>query len=609
MSAPPKQGKDSSVKLFLRFDNNILDGSNVPKVVTNIDVTFSDSIYKSGYSAYFNGSSAVLSLDDHADFNLSGGVWKQSFWFYPTAKQHGTVIYYQETDSENYFMVREIWFGGSQFYLQFLVVSAGVAVVSLSSTQLSLNTWYDIELEEAGNDYYFRVNDVLTSSANISGRPANYTGSVYIGGNAASNFLTGYLDEFWLSQGAEDGPAEARSLKVIGSLLYSVVGDRVSEITNPKNSKIIGTLTANSGQVWIEGDGVNVCVVDGVAGYLWNGTTFAAMTFPGSFVPTSLAFQDGYFIVSKSGTREFYITDDPTNWGSLDYATKEGDSDNLVCVYSHKRILWLFGERTTEIWYNSGAADFPFERYQDGFIKIGCKSARSVCASDDAVFWLDDNLQVRMGTGIQSQVISTTQIDYQIKQLSDHEGAIAFVYQEEGHEFYQLTIASKTLVFDTKTGFWHSRASGESDDRHPAQCHAWFMNRNVVGHYQTGELLAFDLGVYTNNGAMIRAIRAAQVIQNDRKKIFHQSLEIEFESGVGNGASPNPRAILEWSNDDGHTWQSPKYANIGGTTEKTARAIWRRLGQARNRVYRVTIEDPVKRVIVGANLDAESGRS
>jgi hypothetical protein len=39
----------------------------------------------------------------------------------------------------------------------------------------------------------------------------------------------------------------------------------------------------------------------------------------------------------------------------------------------------------------------------------------------------------------------------------------------------------------------------------------------------------------------------------------------------------------------------------------TTRARWSKLGSSRQRVYRVTISDPVKRVIIGAYHDASEG--
>jgi hypothetical protein len=57
----------------------------------------------------------------------------------------------------------------------------------------------------------------------------------------------------------------------------------------------------------------------------------------------------------------------------------------------------------------------------------------------------------------------------------------------------------------------------------------------------------------------------------------------------------------------------PGQTSIGSSIGKQGkflnRAIWRRLGFARDRVFEVSITDPVKAVIISANLKAEAGES
>ncbi len=405
---------------------------------------------------------------------------------------------------------------------------------------------------------------------------------------------------------------EIRTMYVMGDYLYALVGSKLYKIDTAWTKTLIGTIGSTTKNAWIVGDGTNLALVDGAKGYSWNGSTFAEISFPDSFVPSSLTFQDGYFIVSRSGTGRFYISalNDPTSWDALDYATAEGLHDNLVTVHSHQRDLWLLGTDSLEIWYNSGASTFPFERYVGGFLKVGCKAARSVVSSGEGVFWLDNQFQVRIGLGIQSVNVSTPQIEYQIAEMAkscEIENAVGFYYFQKGHGFYQLSIGDKTFVYDITTKFWHTRATGELNHRHPAQCYAFFNKKPLVGHYSRGQVLSLDYDCYTNNGEHFKAIRTAQVIHADRKRIFHNQLEIELESGVGVDASTEPEAILEWSDDGGKTWSSEHTATFGAAGEYGKRCIWRRLGNSRSRIYRVTIDDPVKRIIIAAHLDAQAG--
>jgi hypothetical protein len=69
----------------------------------------------------------------------------------------------------------------------------------------------------------------------------------------------------------------------------------------------------------------------------------------------------------------------------------------------------------------------------------------------------------------------------------------------------------------------------------------------------------------------------------------------------------DPQAMLRWSNDGGSTWSNEHWTSIGKIGRHQNRAIWRRLGMARDRIFEVSISDPVKAVIVSANLKASVG--
>ena len=139
------------------------------------------------------------------------------------------------------------------------------------------------------------------------------------------------------------------------------------------------------------------------------------------------------------------------------------------------------------------------------------------------------------------------------------------------------------------------------------------MNYNgeiVVGDYDNGNLYAFDLDVYADNGnpqKWLRSWRALSSDQNTLKRTAQHSLQLDCETGVGlaTGQGSNPQAMLRWSDDGGHTWSNEHWTSMGAIGSFGTRAIWRRLGMTekiRDRVYEVSGTDPVKVAIVGAEL-------
>ena len=71
----------------------------------------------------------------------------------------------------------------------------------------------------------------------------------------------------------------------------------------------------------------------------------------------------------------------------------------------------------------------------------------------------------------------------------------------------------------------------------------------------------------------------------------------------------DPKAMLSWSEDGGHAYSNDHEVSMGKQGATLTRMIWRRLGAARNRTFRLAISDPIKKVLIGSYIDAEAGTS
>jgi len=264
--------------------------------------------------------------------------------------------------------------------------------------------------------------------------------------------------------------------KSADGFLYAVVGNSVYRMKNDFSYEVAtGSLDKNTGIVLMEDNGAvgnQLMIVEpNNAGYICTLGASPVLTkieeesFP---VPSSLTYQDGYFIVGEFNTQKFQISGsyDGTTWDATDFASFEGSTDNLLALISDHRELWAFGTETTEVWYNSGAADFPFERTPGIYIEHGILAPLSVAKLDNSVFWLGDKKQIFRADGYTPAIISTSHIDYQISTYDTVEDAIAFAYTQEGHSFYCITFpsASKTWVYDAATGFWHESSTGPQNE-------------------------------------------------------------------------------------------------------------------------------------------------
>jgi hypothetical protein len=392
-------------------------------------------------------------------------------------------------------------------------------------------------------------------------------------------------------------------------------------------------------------------------GFIYNADTgvFQQITdedFPGA---VTVGYLDGYFVFNEPNSQRIWVTSllDGLSVDPLDFASAEGAPDQLVSLIVDHREAWLFGTNSVEVWYDAGLADFPLTRIQGAYNEIGCAAPYSVAKLDNGLFWLGSDARGRgivyRSNGYTGVRVSTHAVEWHIQQYGSLSDAIGYTYQQDGHAFYVLIFptADTTWVYDVSTGAWHERAgfSNGAFVRHRSNCQMSFADEIVVGDYANGNLYAFDLDVYADNGSTqkwLRSWRALPTGANNLKRTVQHSLQLDCETGVGlNGIDPldpltvllteggdellaeddtpllltyptvqgaDPQVMLRWSDDGGHTWSNEHWKSLGRIGKYGYRTIWRRLGMTvklRDRVYELSGTDPVKIAIMGAELSVD----
>lgn len=396
-------------------------------------------------------------------------------------------------------------------------------------------------------------------------------------------------------------------------LLYAVCNSNLYEITTAwvaTNKGSIGT----AGRVTMAENGTQLIINSGYI-YTFATSTLAAIT-DADFPVGTVREMDGYFLANVPGTGRFQASnlDDGTAWDSLDFATATGGPDDVIGHIVDHREWWIFGSDSVEVWYNSGDTDFPFQRIQGAFIEVGCAAAGSIAKLDNSVFWLGQDLRghgmVYRSAGYQPQRISTHAIEYAISDYSTISDAQAFTYQQEGHSFYVLIFPAegKTWVFDAATASWHERSgfSAGQFTRWRANCYAFFNGAHLVGDYESGKIYEMDADTHTNGAEVKKWLRSWRAPSGEGRRIRFKSLQIDCDVGVGltSGQGSDPQMMLRWSDDGGKTWSDEHWVSMGRIGEYSTRAIWRRLGMGRDRVFEISGPDPVKTNIVAAYLVA-----
>ena len=422
------------------------------------------------------------------------------------------------------------------------------------------------------------------------------------------------------------GNGPIRGLWKVNDIMYAVSGNTFYKVETYGRTRLkgtaIGTVTG-TGPVSMSDNGTQIFIACNPDGFIYNTSTevFAEITDPDFAGAVTVGYIDGYFVFNEPNSSRFWVTQllDGTSVDPLDFASAEGDPDNLVSLIVDHREIWLFGTNSTEVWYDAGTADFPLQRIQGAFNEIGCAAPYSVAKVDNSVFWLGSDARGRgivyRNNGYKGQRISTHAVEWQIQQYTDISDALAYSYQQDGHIFYVLIFptANTTWVYDASTQAWHERAGWENSEftRHRSNCQVVYNNEIIVGDYENGNLYAFDLTDYADNGDIqrwLRSWRALPTGTNDLKRTSQHTLQIDCEAGVGIdvGQGSDPQMMLRWSDDGGHTWSNEHWMSMGKIGEYYRRAFARRMGMTlklRDRVYELSGTDPVKITIMGAQLN------
>jgi hypothetical protein len=421
--------------------------------------------------------------------------------------------------------------------------------------------------------------------------------------------LAANVPAFGTEDFAEVGNGNIRGGITVNNLVYVVSGTSLYQLFADGTSTLLGTIP-NADRVFMAADGTNVFIATDGLGYVYNGTTVAQVTdtdFPGAL---AVAFLDGYTLIVEPESGRFWICETPytpTAWNALDFATAEAAPDDLVSIIVDHREVFLMGRESIEVWFNSGNSDFPLERTPSGFIEIGCLSTHGPAKIDNTVFFPANDFTVRRLDGYTPIRVSNHAIEQAIESYED-KTCYGMTWVEGGHSFYSLTFATATWVYDASTQLWHERQSYGQTNWRPVFALRAF-NELLVGDATSNKVGALSADVFTEWGDPLIASATAPSVNDENRPLEHTRLELVFENGVGlaTGQGSAPLVMLDYSDDGGRTWSNQYTRSLGAQGNYKSRAVWNRpaLGRiARDRIYRMSISDPVRRTLIQALLDA-----
>ena len=406
--------------------------------------------------------------------------------------------------------------------------------------------------------------------------------------------------------------------------LLIAVGNQLLELFPDRSTKIIGLLKTFKGpmtfaeiQTSAEGYSSQIMCVDGVAGYVYDtaASTFTQLT--GDYqAGTSIVAVGNRFIQNINDTAKAIYSEpySATFHAGLNYIVAEGLADPIVSIQTINNELWLIGSKSTEIWTQTGLLDNPYARSSVGFVNTGAAGKYCSATANNQLLWIGNNKTVWQASGYLPARISTHAIEYIIGQIGDISDCIAYSYQQEGHQFviFNFVSGNRTLVYDLITGMWHERASFEKmtgeNNRHRVTSAVAWQGMTLAADTGNNNIYSMSLDNRTDNGEIIKRIRVAPHIHEDRKRLFFNEFEIDMLRGVGllpTAQGEDPQVMLSWSNDGGYTYGNEHWITAGRIGKRLTRIHMHRLGMSRDRVFKAVFTDPVKWLLIDARIDAK----
>lgn len=425
--------------------------------------------------------------------------------------------------------------------------------------------------------------------------------------------------------------------------LWVVYGNTVYRVSSAFAFTAVGTIPNFTGAVELFDNGTTLIVAHQAG---WHQVTMSSLGFSAvADAPTMSdgCFIDNYLVGATADGTYVWANLNSTTIEALNFASAEGSPDKIIRTLADHRELWLFGTESVEVAVVTSDPDLPFTR--TSYIEQGILAPKSAAKEDNSVFWLGANASgqgvVFVAEGYIPRRISTFAIEQAIEGYANPELATAYTYQQDGHHYYVLNFAEATWAYDLNTQLWHQRAYRVPNtgllERHRGAAHAFFNGLHILGDYEDGRLYALDMDAFTDDGDPIYRERSWPQVDAENRWVTHHRGELIADMGVGNGGSvsfdspllteddeplltedglpilidiptdpgADPRVWLQWSDNGGRSWSSAQDRRLGTLGEFQNRAVWRRLGKARTRYYRLWTAEPVRIAWRGFNVNMD----
>lgn len=294
--------------------------------------------------------------------------------------------------------------------------------------------------------------------------------------------------------------------------------------------------------------------------------TFQKAALPEGISPGYVTYQDGYFIVPNVYDSRWFLSA-PGNglvwdWGTsgayVNASIQTKGTSMVACVRFPGRgnLLLVLGKTVSELWTDSGKAEFPYVRSSSINLDYGCLSSSTIAENETMVVWLAANEKsgpiIMYTNGSEIQQLSTDGINYRLSQLKNPQNSVGFFLNIAGHLIYQITFYdikdNWSLIYDFTTKNFFD-VTDENMNYHIARSVSfyngkyYFLSLNDNGFYRLDpSFYTYDYGFFDNGQPKIYEIPRKRVTKNyrliDSSSFIVNNLTVTLEQGVDDTYQP-----------------------------------------------------------------------
>jgi hypothetical protein len=413
---------------------------------------------------------------------------------------------------------------------------------------------------------------------------------------------------------ATTGAGVHRGSGIFNNNYYTITGTTLYKVTNAGSSTAIGTIDG-TGRCVLESDGNNLVIANGFSRpYTYDGTTLTLGTDINLPEAATVTYSNRRVVYDgDDADLVFPDLDTPLTVNSLNILAAESEPDDVKAVIAHNSQVYAFGSNSIAPYYNTGTGNPPYAIITNSTIEqLGLHATYSIASNKDFVYFLGTDLIPYRVAGLAVQPIGNPAICQAIANYSETSDAFGVTLNFDSMSFYLLSFptGNETWLYNEQSGLWTNLAYGTDGAQHLISSYNFIYGKHLVADRRNGNIYELDFDTYTDNSDVIQRRRDTVTIDGGTfgapgNTVFMDRLELMIETGVSL-VTATAQIMMEYSDDNGNTWVgSHGYAGIGDQGDYTYRVEWFGLGMFRRRMFRFTMTDPVKWVILSAHADVD----